>query len=120
MNINVALNHVKPVYTCKETGLIVRSSIICRSGLCISVQASGGHYCLPKRMQKYHNSFELLCTLTRNIDIKLLEPYYNGTIYSYVPKTVVELLILSNGGIDWNKTLKIEKEKNYAGIYKHK
>lgn len=102
MNINVSLNHVKPAFEHHEIGAIVRNHIICKDGFDISVQASEQHYCYPKEMRKYHEEFELLCDIFKDKD--LLEYYYDGTICAYVPKAIVEMLILRHGSIDWNLT----------------
>ena len=108
MNINVSLNHVVIAWKSIEIGdIIVRSHIICKDGFEISVQASKGHYCYPRKTQKYHEKFELLCDISNDKD--LLETYFDGTICPYVPKTIVEKLILRHGSIDWRKTPRKEK-----------
>ena len=107
MNINVSLNHVEPAWINNEINGIVRNHIICKDGFDVSVQASEHHYCYPKETCKYHDYFELLCDISNDKD--LLESYYDGTICAYVPKAVVELLILRHGSIDWNLTPRKEK-----------
>lgn len=107
MNINVSLNHILPAWESKEIGVIVRHHIICKDGFDVSVQASNYHYCYPRKTQKYHQYFELLCDISSDKD--LLEPYYDGSICTYVPTAIVEKLILRHGGIDWNETPRKEK-----------
>lgn len=103
MNINVSLNHILPAWESKEIGTIVRHHIICKDSFDVSVQASKHHYCNPRKNQKYHKSFELMCDISNDKD--LLEYYHDGmSICSCVPVVVVEKLILRHGGIDWNKT----------------
>lgn len=105
MNINVSLNHILSETTCD---IIIRERIVCKDNFTVSVQASKYHYCYPKKTQKYHKSFELMCNISNDKD--LLEHYYDGiSICSYVPAVVVEKLILRHGGIDWNKTPRKER-----------
>ena len=108
MNINCSLNQIAIANEHKEIGLIVRHHIICKDGFDVSVQASETHYCYPKRTQKYHKAFELLCDVYDD-DKDLLELYHDGTICEYVPSVIVEKLILRHGGIDWNKTPRKQK-----------
>lgn len=109
MNINVSLNHVEPAWISNELNYIVRNHIICKDGFDVSVQASEHHYCYPKETCKYHEYFELLCNIDKDMD--LLKNYYDydSGICTYVPKSVVEKLILRHGSIDWNLTPRKEK-----------
>ena len=107
MNINVSLNHVEPAWISNEIDCIVRNHIICKDGFEVSVQASKHHYCYPRETKKYHDYFELLCDISNDKD--LLKPYYDGTICAYVPKAIVEILILRHGSINWNLTPRKEK-----------
>ena len=109
MNINCSLNHVVPASESTDFGIIVRNHIICKDGFEVSVQVSAFHYCYPRYTQKYHQAFELYCNISNDKD--LLEPYYDGTVCSYVPTVVVEKLILRHGSINWNKTPRKIKTK---------
>ena len=109
MNINVSLNHVLPVWESKVTNTIIRNHIICKDGFDISVQASESHYCFPRKTQKYHECFELMCDISQDKD--LLKDYCDeDTIFPYVPAAIVEKIILRHGGINWSLTPNTWKE----------
>lgn len=85
-----------------------------KSGYKLSVQASETHYCSPKETiaLNLYDKFELAITLNSEFvypDIlnnfkrnKELYSYYDGTIFSYVPKDLIEDLYnyLNNDYID--------------------
>lgn len=107
MNINVSLNHIESAWISNEIDCIVRNHIICKDGFEVSVQASKHHYFIQEKLR---NIMIILNCIVIFLMIKiLLESYYDGTICAYVPKAIVEILILRHGSINWNLTPRKEK-----------
>lgn len=81
----------------------LRPRIECKDGYKISMQASDGHYCSPRKNLKdgmyhkvelgYPNQFDEL------IDVYAEEKGSIDTVYGYVPIEVVEALIAKHGGL---------------------
>ena len=81
----------------------IRPRIACKDGLTLSVQASHGHYCLPREDGKqYYTEVEVgypsmaieeLLSYAEDVD----NP--TDTVYAYVPTKVVEFVINKHGGI---------------------
>lgn len=79
--------------------------VVCADGYSISIQANNGAYCHPRKdiedVARY-DSFEL--GFPSEIDKSILEYAEDednplDTVYSYVPRDVVERLIEDHGGI---------------------
>lgn len=87
-----------------------RPELICNDGFKISVQASSGHYCIPREFVREYKSLELGFP---NMESDLLTQYAENpdnqlqSIFAYVPFEIVELLIEEHGGINIDKTFKI-------------
>ena len=76
--------------------------VICESGLKLSVQASGFHYCSPRENEGPYTAVEVGFP---SHEVAELMPYAENpsnptdTVYGYVPVEIVESIILKNGGI---------------------
>lgn len=81
------------------------SRVKCADGYSISIQASSGHYCMPREtLQDAHgySAFEL--GYPSASDDALLEyaeepETPTDTVYPYVPRKIIEKVIASHGGI---------------------
>jgi hypothetical protein len=77
--------------------------IKCKNGLSVSVQASSTHYCTPRRDYGPYTHYELGFPSAHNLGTirKYAEDETNltGTVYGWVPKSVVNQLIRDNGGL---------------------
>ena len=83
--------------------------IKCKSGLEMSVQASEGHYCTPRKNApkhigyNYYTHFEIGFP---NIVVEKLIPYaecdkdLTETVYPYTPKELIQEIISDNGGLE--------------------
>ena len=81
---------------------MVRPKLVCKSGLTLSVQASAGHYCSPKKDSGSYSSVEVGFP-SQKVDA-LMEFAENpdnptGTVYGYVPTSIVLEVIADNGGL---------------------
>jgi hypothetical protein len=76
--------------------------VICKDGFSLSVQASEGHYCMPRYNTGPWYKVEVGFPSQRE---EVLMPYAEdkdsptGTVYGYVPIQIVEELIDSHGGM---------------------
>lgn len=95
--------------------------ITCADGLYLSVQASEGHYCLPRTTAKEGPcSYTHWEVLAREADPRLA-PYHGwtdhdgATCYELVPTDVVEATVEAHGGdaTDWAR-LEAEDKADYA------
>ena len=81
------------------------SRVKCADGYSVSIQASSGHYCLPRETfsdTALYNSFELgYPSAADNALLEHAEDVDNptDTVYGYVPREVIEQVITSHGGI---------------------
>ena len=78
-------------------GNSVRPHIHCKDGYVLSVQASDGHYCLPRK----NNAEEYDA-----VEVMLVTGHFvkgwgrmNGSVYGFVPIDKVEKLVSQHGGI---------------------
>lgn len=71
------------------------------NGLSLSVQASFGHYCSPRKTLPYDQYTSMEVALIHNDEFKqvkdyiktdIFEEYYNGTVYGFVPVEKIEWL----------------------------
>jgi len=83
--------------------MLVVPAIYCKDGFIISVQASGGHYCLPREdgAEAYTH---VECGFPSAVPEFILEyaeekDQPTDTVYPYVPVELVEQLIHLHGGI---------------------
>ena len=104
---------IEETFIVKQNRYVFRPRIICNDGFTISVQASEGHYCHPRRTQNWYNSVELgypsieeelITEFAENKDI------LTETVYGYVPCDVVDKVIEKHGGINKEKTF----ERGYS------
>lgn len=87
-----------------QLGFRLAKKITLVDGTVLSVQASEGHYCEPRKTIDYkdYNTFEIGFP---SIVFKELLCYAEDsttptdTVYGYVPKEVIESIIVSCGGI---------------------
>jgi len=89
--------------------LDIRPKIICADGFTVSVQASLTHYCSPRDNYGPYSEVELGFPSQEEPDIMdwAEDPDApTGTVYGYVPVTVVAAVIDKHGGIDRNATLR--------------
>lgn len=76
----------------------VRPRALCQDGFSISIQASSFVYCTPRKLLLNGNYITVELGYASAHE-ELLEGYKDGTIYPYVPMTVVEEVIKKHGGI---------------------
>lgn len=102
-----AMNEVGESYINNRCGMRNFNHVPTKSGYKMSIQCSGGHYCTPRILtdvEKY-NTFEIAFLYYNDIDNcyefgypdfeafirkEELEKYYEGGIFAYVPKDLVE------------------------------
>jgi len=87
-----------------------RPRIICKDGFSMSVQCSYGNYCSPREdNKKFYTSAEIGFP---NEKEDLIMGYAEdedkptGTVYGWVPSSVIDEVIKKHGGIDESKTFK--------------
>lgn len=101
MNANEML---KKTYVRNKGGYLIRDRVYCKDGFSISIQASQGHYCLPRATFEgpykevelgYPNKFD-------PIIFPYIECPGDATkgVYPYVPVDVVDKLLEKHGGIE--------------------
>ncbi len=97
-------------------GWCVRTMLILKSGLKLSVQASENHYSIPRKDSDFYTAFEVGYP-TKKIKelLKFADDKKNptGTVYSYVPFEVIEKIIKDNKGIDVEKTFEKFNQTNF-------
>ena len=87
--------------------------VVCADGFTMSVQASGTHYCEPRRIAKRYRSFEIGFP---SHEESLLMDYCEDpsrpcdTVYSNVPVRVIDIVIENHGGIDIDATMARHEE----------
>lgn len=79
--------------------VLVREQVMCKDGFAISIQASRGHYCVPRTTIADGNYTHLELGFSTEEE-SLLEEYKRDGIYPYVPIEIVEKVINKHGGID--------------------
>jgi len=81
--------------------------VLCEDGTEISIQASSGHYCQPRK-DSPNNSYDIYESFEIGFptrEIECLRTYaecdedLTETVYGYVPKEVVEQAVADCGGI---------------------
>lgn len=81
----------------------IRPHLICNDGFEVSVQASEYHYCSPRvNGAAIYNTVELgFPNMEDSLIMEYAENPYNptGTVYGYVPVSIVNELIEKHGGI---------------------
>ena len=82
-----------------------RPQIVCQDGFAVSVQASGGHYCSPRKNFEDARMYDTMELGYPNMGESLLLPYaedsYNPTetVYGYVPVEIINEVITKHGGL---------------------
>ncbi len=85
----------------------ITKRIECNSGLSLSIQASEGHYCSPRENSKC-NTYEIYSEFEIGFPSEKIDEIIGyaeqpeiptDTVYGYVPREVIELVIEKNGGI---------------------
>ena len=85
----------------------ITKRIECNSGLSLSIQASEGHYCSPRENSK-RNTYEIYSEFEVGFPSEKINEIIcyaeqqeipTNTVYGYVPREVIELVIEKNGGI---------------------
>lgn len=80
--------------------ILVRNRATCADGFTISIQASRGHYCTPRRDLKDCEYTHLELGYPSEHE-DLLDGYREGTVYPYVPIEVAGQVVEKHGGIVW-------------------
>lgn len=80
----------------------IKPRIECKDGFSMSVQASDTHYCEPREKWPPYWSFEV--GFPSQMEEALMEYAENpenptGSVYGYVPASVLEEIIVKHGGI---------------------
>ena len=102
------------VYTGYKGSVIqeLRPRVVCADGFSMSVQASKSHYCMPwingKNVLYLEVEVGYLSSLTPDFDD--YEDWGRAGIYLRVPVEIVDKVILSHGGIDYSKIVKVEED----------
>lgn len=84
-----------------DQGILCAPILICNDGFALSIQASEDHYCTPRNNTGPYTTVEINL-LTGKVDEldqfaeDLLDP--DDKVYSYVPISIVERLVISHGG----------------------
>ena len=94
-----------------EHGYCFRPRLFCKDGFNMSVQASAGHYCIPRKTVDSYESVEIgFPSEEEGIIISYAEDKNSPTqtVYACVPIQLVQDVINKHGGIDVDKTF----EKN--------
>jgi len=111
MTINEFLEKTREE-TPDDSWVKIRPAIICKDGLRLSVQASIGHYCVPRTNKGPYSHVEV--GFPSKVPPKSWAEYFDGTfsrktakhsVYGYVPVEVVQEWINEHGGIDFEKTM---------------
>lgn len=102
LNFIKAMLKAKPYYRNDELGIRNYNHIDTSSGYKMSIQCSEYHYCMPRKLNglKSYDAFEL-AILSENDFVypsilnsfnrkKELDECYEGTVFGYVPKDLVE------------------------------
>ena len=106
MNVNEYLEATRCVSSAKfgifGEFLSVRPKIICGDGLILSVQASEGHYCLPRENDGPYTAVEI--GFPSDVIPEIMEwaetpSTPTETVYGCVPVEVVDAVIAAHGGI---------------------
>lgn len=83
--------------------LEIRPAVICEDGFQISIQASESHYCYPKNndTDKYESVELGFPSEKEDLIMEYAEDEDDptGTVYAYVPVTVVDKMLEKHGGI---------------------
>ncbi len=87
----------------------IRPRLVCKDGFSMSVQASDGHYCHPRRDEPPYTELEV--GFPSEAEPHLLkhaeeQDRPTKTVYPYVPTTLIEGIIEKHGGIDIEETFK--------------
>jgi hypothetical protein len=101
---SLADHPVNQTMRCEQHGsdwFIVRSSIICRDGFKVSIQASSSTYCSPRTKADAYTHVELgFPSEADDLIIPFAEDKeYTNTVYPYVPSFIVLALLHKHGGI---------------------
>jgi hypothetical protein len=92
-----------------QHGMVFRPRIICNDGFSMSVQASSGHYCQPRKTQEQYESMEIGFP---SEDEPLIFEYaecsndWTDTVYPVVPNNIIQEVIEKHGGINIDETFK--------------
>ena len=101
-NFIKAMLKAKVSYKYEDFGMRIFNHIDTKSGYKISVQCSEHHYCTPRKLMgiKYYEEFELAImkedrftypSILDNFHRKSeLDECYEGTVFGYVPRDLVE------------------------------
>ena len=85
-----------------EWYFVSREHVVCADGFTISIQASSGHYSVPRGKAEMYRSCELGFPSEADDLIKEYaedDTDYTQTVYPYVPAKVIRLLIAKHGGM---------------------
>lgn len=103
MNLQEYLQRTKKIIRGGYTYQKIRPRIECKDGLTLSVQASDGHYCVPRindALCYYEVEVGYPSAIIKEIMEYAEEPYKPlDAIYGYVPVDIVQEVIDKHGGI---------------------
>ena len=94
-------------------GQMIRDVITCKDGFKISIQASMGHYCSPRRNGATYTTVELgYPSSPEPLIKKYAEETHDltNTVYGFVPVDVVQQVLDKHNGI-----IAIKEEQNLIG-----
>ena len=87
----------------RAEGVRLAKTVLCKSGLTMSIQASEWHYCQPRENSAFPYSRVEIGFPNQEVKelMQYAEDYENptDTVYGYVPVEVVEEVIKQHGGI---------------------
>lgn len=109
MNVNEFLQRHRVV---KDGMTAMRPRVKCKDGYTVSVQAGYGYYSRPRDDADAYTAVEL--GYPSEIDPELM-PYYDGSIYAYVPVEMVDRIFAKHGGIVGADSANICKEDRQDG-----
>lgn len=102
------IDYLEDNVTCNSTFTRLTKSVTCNDGLTMSIQASEGHYCSPRKTLPYSEYLEFEIGYPSE-KVELFMPYVEDennptdTVYAHVPINVIEEVISKHGGIKEEK-----------------
>jgi hypothetical protein len=97
----MSCNLVLPEITQERLGFRVRPQILCADGTTISVQASTGHYCIPRDGVGPYTTVEVgfpSAPWPEAAAYKFGDNSDSDSVFGYVPVVLVEAYIAAHGG----------------------
>lgn len=95
--------------TYNESDWHVRKRIVCNDGFSMSVQGNKGAYCSPRSSEREYDTMEIgYPSEKEELIMEYAESPDNptGTVYGYVPVSVIQQVIDKHNGISFKQTMR--------------